>query len=209
MRTADFWAVIFANAWQRQTSSWGYRSYYYKGVLVKDFHHGVDRASGKSNPVYPIEDAYVVKIGSDTSSGKFVYIWCAGVIHFYCHLASINVKVGQTIGKNTIIGMTGTTGHSTGIHLHFGIRKSLSTDWINPDGWITNYQPTTVKTRYVNATRGLNVRTGPSVLSTKITALGNDREVKVYMTYGTWSYIRTTDGKVAGWVSTEYLSITR
>ena len=206
MNNREFFNLIFANAWHKRTSGWGWRKYTYLGQLVTDFHVGVDESTGgKSKPLYPVEYAYVTKIGKDTRSGNYVYIWCAGAEHFYCHLASIKVKVGQIINRSNIVGMAGSTGHSTGIHLHFGIK--INGKWVNPDAWISNYIPTTVKTRYVNSTTGLNVRTKPSILSSKLFALVNNTEVKVYLSYNGWSWIKCAKGH--GWVKSEYLSIKR
>jgi murein DD-endopeptidase MepM/ murein hydrolase activator NlpD len=45
-----------------------------------------------------------------------------GVTSVYAHLASISVKEGKKVGMDTVLGYEGTTGLSTGVHLHFEIR---------------------------------------------------------------------------------------
>lgn len=50
----------------------------------------------------------------------------SGVTTIYMHLERINVSVGQSVNRGDIIGIKGTTGASTGIHLHFEIRINNS-----------------------------------------------------------------------------------
>ncbi|HLG28349.1 MAG TPA: M23 family metallopeptidase, partial [Paenisporosarcina sp.] len=52
----------------------------------------------------------------------------------YAHLASINVQNGQTVSSGTKLGIMGSTGRSTGIHLHFEVRKNGSL--VNPLNYI-------------------------------------------------------------------------
>lgn len=209
MNNRDYFNIIFANAWHKRTSNYGWRTYTdVDGGKTTDFHVGVDEASGKSNRLYPAEYGIVTKIGKDSSSGNYLYVWYAGAFHFFCHMASIGVRVGQVVSPSTMLGMSGNTGHSTGVHLHYGIRTSmLKSSWINPDKWIADHQPVKL-TRYVNATRGLNVRTKPSILSTRITTLKNDTQVIVRLNYNGWAYVSYKVGTMTkyGWVSSEYLS---
>jgi len=205
MNNRDFFARIFDGAWHKRTSSWGWRTYAYLGKRVTDFHLGVDEASGKSNKLYPAEYGYVTKIGKDKTSGNYVYIYCAGVEHFYCHLSAIYVKVGQVVSHDTLIGMSGNTGHSTAIHLHFGIKQNGK--WINPDAWIAAFSPSVTRTMYVNSAKGLNIRKSPSILASKITAIKDNTKVVVYLTYKGWAWIKS--GTVSGWVVKEYLSTKR
>ncbi|MGL5716487.1 MAG: M23 family metallopeptidase [Cetobacterium sp.] len=83
----------------------------------------------KDNYIYAIKDG-VCSIGSSEGSGKYVTIdhvlekdgkkiQCSS---FYCHLGSQNVKSGQSVKQGDIIGVMGSTGKVTGIHLHFEIK---------------------------------------------------------------------------------------
>ena len=56
-----------------------------------------------------------------------------GIRLTYAHLDKVYVKSGQKVTADTVIGLTGTTGYSTGIHLHLGVRKIGSTTWIDPE----------------------------------------------------------------------------
>src|SRR5690625_1125913 len=55
-------------------------------------------------------------------------------LHVYAHLDSVAVKVGQKVSKGQIVGRQGTTGQSTGSHLHYEIRKTSSPQY----GWIAD-----------------------------------------------------------------------
>ena len=108
------------------TSKFGYRAAIYKnGKLISKAggHDGVDYGTnGKKLPQYAIEDGKVLGCGTDSTKAKFVYVYYPRLKHvgLHYHLDSIKVKKGQKVTAETIVGTTGTTGNSTGIHLHFG-----------------------------------------------------------------------------------------
>ncbi|MEG1583797.1 MAG: M23 family metallopeptidase [Anaerovorax sp.] len=89
---------------------------------VREGHNGVDYATfGKKVPCYPPVMGEVLKIGKDRFGALFVYVGFPTIskVGLYYHLDSTNVKMGQKVTTNTQIGVVGTTGQSTGIHLHF------------------------------------------------------------------------------------------
>lgn len=78
-----------------------------------------------------------------------------GYYLFFCHLAERRVIVGQNVGKHQIIGVEGSTGYSTGSHLHFEVRKKSNGQVIDPveyfkilHEWEVNHLKKKVKKKY-------------------------------------------------------------
>ncbi|HCY05999.1 MAG TPA: hypothetical protein DHS57_01535 [Erysipelotrichaceae bacterium] len=89
----------------------------------REFHRGVDyNTKGRKLAQYGLEKGKVIRQGKDGTGALFVEVEYPklGYIGQYYHLDSINTYLGQEVTNETIIGYTGTTGISTGIHLHFG-----------------------------------------------------------------------------------------
>jgi len=101
-------------------------------------HNGIDLATGYGNtpPVKAAKGGTVVIAGWDTTGyGNYIKIDHGnGLETRYAHLSSINVSPGQTVSAGTHIGNVGTTGNSTGNHLHFEIRVNGSAQ--NPRNYI-------------------------------------------------------------------------
>jgi murein DD-endopeptidase MepM/ murein hydrolase activator NlpD len=57
-----------------------------------------------------------------------------GLSTAYAHLSSISVGVGQAVGQGAVVGGMGTTGHSTGVHLHFEVRVNGAA--VDPLGYL-------------------------------------------------------------------------
>lgn len=139
----------------RVSSYYGNREYYYQGKLVKDFHHGIDLVPKKcigNEEILAFEDGEVIgvqKIGKQYGVGCYVRIrHNNGINTLYFHLKSetICVNVGDKVKKGQKIGIIGTTGHSTGIHLHFQIDKGNSNTSINPYDYVFNNKELIEKT---------------------------------------------------------------
>lgn len=99
-----------------------------KGTSWKcGWHSGIDLKStnyGGDGRVYPIAAGVVQEIDNAGSYGKHIYILHDdGYLSLYAHLSKINVTQGQRVDLNTVIGQEGTTGNSTGIHLHLEVHK--------------------------------------------------------------------------------------
>ena len=139
MSTESTLKIIFAGAYHKKTSPYGWRTHPVKGV--RKFHYGVDYGCSKV-PVYAIEDGTVYARGYDSSAGNYVYVKYArlGVAVAYFHLSKISVKKGAKVSKGTKVGVAGTTGSSTGVHLHIGVRNLSSWKWQNPETWLANYK---------------------------------------------------------------------
>jgi murein DD-endopeptidase MepM/ murein hydrolase activator NlpD len=89
-------------------------------------HLGVDLAAPKGTKVMAAHDGMVIYTGRGFHGyGKMVMIEGAnGWATLYAHFSTINVKEGQMVQQGDVIGGMGRTGHATGVHLHFEIRKS-------------------------------------------------------------------------------------
>jgi murein DD-endopeptidase MepM/ murein hydrolase activator NlpD len=86
------------------------------------FHMGVDLLPGSSDAVKPAKAGKIVMAHDYQDYGNTVIIrHDRGIETLYAHLASMNVREGQDVDVDTVIGMVGNTGSSTGKHLHFEI----------------------------------------------------------------------------------------
>jgi murein DD-endopeptidase MepM/ murein hydrolase activator NlpD len=88
------------------------------------FHTGIDLVEPFGSPVYAADDGVVALVGSSSSGyGNYVVIAHSGGLDtLYGHLSTALVKVGQVVTQGQPIGMEGSTGNSTGAHLHFELR---------------------------------------------------------------------------------------
>lgn len=107
---------------KRLTSSFGYRRDPMTGRAA--FHAGVDISGSVGDPVFASADGKVITTGSDGSRGKYIVIeHTKGYNTWYMHLHRIDVRENDRIVKGERIGQLGSTGRSTGPHLHFQIVK--------------------------------------------------------------------------------------
>ncbi|MCH5149389.1 MAG: M23 family metallopeptidase [Spirochaetales bacterium] len=105
------------------TSSYGQRSDPFTGV--KDFHTGLDIRGAMNTSVKAPYDGTVAFTGWSNVYGNFILIKHENnIVTMYGHLNEINVKKGENIKRGSIIGAVGTTGRSTGPHLHFEVLKN-------------------------------------------------------------------------------------
>ncbi|OVE80544.1 hypothetical protein BVY03_06185 [bacterium K02(2017)] len=94
----------------------------------KRFHDGVDFALNEGTKVKSPSKGNVVFAGDKGGYGNAVIIDHGhGLSTLYAHLSEINVKVGDEVRKNALIGKVGSTGASTGPHLHFEVKKDGKT----------------------------------------------------------------------------------
>ncbi len=98
------------------SSYYGYRKNPVTGN--EEFHRGVDIAVPTGTTVYAAHDGTVTAAAYDSHYGNYVVIEVDGYTTKYAHMDSISVSAGQTVEKGTVIGTTGSTGSSTGSHLH-------------------------------------------------------------------------------------------
>lgn len=88
------------------------------------FHTGMDLVEPFGSPVFAADDGVVALVGSSSSGyGNYVVIAHSGGLDtLYGHLSTSLVKVGQVVTQGTPVGLEGSSGNSTGAHLHFELR---------------------------------------------------------------------------------------
>ena len=88
------------------------------------FHTGIDLVEPFGSPVFAADDGVVALVGSSSSGyGNYVVIAHAGGFDtLYGHLSAILVQAGQRVTQGTPVGLEGSTGNSTGPHVHFELR---------------------------------------------------------------------------------------
>lgn len=107
--------------YSRRTSGFGMREH--PILHTQRAHLGVDYAAPIGTPVMSVADGVVVESGYQGAFGNMVIVQHnARQSTVYAHLSRMNVKRGQTIKQGDIVGAVGTTGLSTGPHLHFEFR---------------------------------------------------------------------------------------
>ncbi len=103
-------------------SGWGIRLHPVLGDYR--FHQGIDIANEIGTPVYATADGVVERAQTENGWGKMVsIIHTDGYRTHYAHLHNIKVRVGDVVAKGQIIGLMGSTGMSTGPHLHYGVYR--------------------------------------------------------------------------------------
>jgi murein DD-endopeptidase MepM/ murein hydrolase activator NlpD len=106
-----------------------------------EFHSGVDIAAHKGTPVKATANGTVSFVGYKGSYGKAVSINHGfGIVTRYGHLSSFHVKKGQKVLRGDVIGEVGSTGRSTGPHLHYEVR--LNDIPVNPEKYMSEYVAT-------------------------------------------------------------------
>lgn len=115
--------------WQRISSFFGFRKH--PILKVRKFHDGYDMVAAYGAPVYAGEQGVVTYTGWLGGYGNAIEIRHATTSTRYGHLSKINVEVGQKVKRKQLIGRVGSSGLSTGPHLHFEV-------WRNSDGKLQN-----------------------------------------------------------------------
>jgi murein DD-endopeptidase MepM/ murein hydrolase activator NlpD len=107
----------------RLTSPFGWRADPFTGV--RSFHTGIDMACPEGTPIYASMGGKVLTSGWSNVFGNYVIITHPnGYQTLYGHMSKVFAKKGQSVNQGTGIGLVGTTGYSTGPHLHFTVYKN-------------------------------------------------------------------------------------
>jgi murein DD-endopeptidase MepM/ murein hydrolase activator NlpD len=89
------------------------------------FHHGVDVAAPAGSPIYAFQDGRVVFSGTMGEYGKTIIIEHEnGLRSLYAHAEQTNVQAGEAVTGGQLLGLVGSSGRSTGSHLHFELQKA-------------------------------------------------------------------------------------
>lgn len=113
----------------RVSSEYGYRIH--PILKVEQFHNGVDFASPKGTAIYAAYDGVVVAATYSSTMGNYVMINHGDELYtIYMHASKLYVKKGEAVVKGETIAAVGSTGRSTGNHLHFTVR--LNGAYVSP-----------------------------------------------------------------------------
>ena len=113
----------------RQSSNFGMR--WHPVLGGHRAHKGVDLSAPTGTPVYATADGTIGRADWFSSYGLYVAVEHGGALETrYGHLSRLNVAAGQTVRKGDVIGYVGSTGRSTGPHLHYEVR--IAGEAVNP-----------------------------------------------------------------------------
>ncbi len=119
------------------TSSYGSRIHPVLGSRRN--HNGVDLAQPTGTPVYATADGFVSRADYWGSYGNYIQIEHGGEMETrYAHLSGYAVAAGEQVRKGQLIGYVGSTGRSTGPHLHYEVR--IAGDAVDPRPYMTGEQ---------------------------------------------------------------------
>lgn len=199
-------------------------------VVTQSYHQGKsidfgwsNKYGGKNQPIYAIDDGVVWKIERQRTGGNVVYIrHDNGNVSLYAHLLdnSIIVFKNDRVKKGDKIALMGSSGITTGNHLHFGLYKNstiVDSKTLDPYDYLLVYPDQIVnintknrypiryyqeaKIKYVKPSYTLNVRTSSTLSSSLVNDLAPNTIVKVYEEKNGWSRIGDNQ-----WVSSNFLT---
>lgn len=101
-------------------------------------HTGADFPLDAGQNVYTTMGGKVVWAGENGPWGNLVVVENNGYQTWFAHLSQINISAGQIVSAGEVMGLVGSTGNSTGNHLHYGIKQFTSESdtagvWLNPE----------------------------------------------------------------------------
>ena len=112
-------------SWNTLSSLFGSRTHPITGK--PNNHTGIDIPASRNTEIYAAKSGVVVTSTYNSSYGNYVVVSHSdGTSTLYAHMNSRNATVGQTVSQGQVIGYVGTTGSSTGNHLHFEVRVNGS-----------------------------------------------------------------------------------
>lgn len=128
----------------------------------KEFHDGVDLAAPSGRPILAAADGTVTVSGKNGGYGNYIRIeHSGGIISFYGHCKALYVSKGDKVSAGQRIASVGTTGASTGNHLHFGMHKNGKS--VNPLSYVSENDTAANYNRGKNDTANTAAEPLPSV----------------------------------------------
>ena len=123
----------------RKSSGYGPRRAPVKGAST--YHKGVDIAAPIGTPIYVAGDGVVTRAGWANGYGKVVYVDHGnGIETRYAHMSGFATEAGTPVRKGDLIGYVGSTGRSSGPHLHYEVRIDGVAQ--NPNGYMRDARET-------------------------------------------------------------------
>ena len=117
----------------RVTSEYGYRIHPLTGT--KKMHNGIDIGASTGTPIVAAASGTVAAASYNSSMGNYVMIDHGDSLYtVYMHCSAFNVSAGDTVSAGSTIAFVGSTGNSTGPHLHFSVR--LNGSYVNPWNYV-------------------------------------------------------------------------
>ncbi len=117
----------------RVSSDYGWRVH--PILHTNQYHNGVDFAAPKGTAIYAAYDGVVVASTYSSTMGNYVMIDHGGLTTIYMHASKLHVSKGDIVARGDTIAAVGSTGRSTGNHLHFTVRKDG--DYVSPWNYIS------------------------------------------------------------------------
>lgn len=118
-----------APSFTRISDEYGWRMH--PTLHVEKFHNGLDLAAPGGSPILAAYDGTVIAAAYSSSMGNYIMIDHGDNLYtIYMHASALYVSSGQNVVKGQKIAAVGTTGRSTGNHLHFGVR--LNGEYVSP-----------------------------------------------------------------------------
>ena len=122
---------------KRISSDYGWRTYYYKGRKVTDFHMGIDIPAATGTDIYSVQDGEVILAKWHSSYGNYMIVdHGGGISTLYAHCSKLLKKVGDKVEQGDHIAEMGSTGQSTGSHLHIEVRVDGKHQDPIANGWL-------------------------------------------------------------------------
>lgn len=122
---------------KRISSDYGWRTYYYKGKKVTDFHMGIDIPAATGTDIYAVQSGEVILATKHSSYGNYMIVdHGGGITTLYAHCSKLLKKVGDKVTQGDHIAEMGSTGQSTGPHLHIEVRVDGKHQDPIANGWL-------------------------------------------------------------------------